>query len=1054
MFARLFLLTLVIVYGALAAETVNFQTDVRPVLSDACFHCHGPDPETRIFDLRLDTREGAFEVRANGTLLVPGDPEASLLYQRISAAEPARRMPPAHVHKDLTAEQIAKIRAWIEEGAEWEGHWAFAAPVRRELPVVKQEAWVRNPIDRFVLAKLEARGLAPAPEADRRTLARRLSLDLTGLPPAPEELEAFVRDESPDAYEKLIDRWMAKPAWGEHRARYWLDAARYADTHGLHIDNYREMWPYRDWVIESFNRNQPFDEFTVEQIAGDLLENPTREQLIATGFHRCNVTTNEGGVIDDEVAVMYDKDRVDTTSAVWLGLTVGCATCHDHKFDPIKQRDFYSLAAFFRNTTQKPRDGNIFNTPPVILVGTPEDEARYEELLEEEPRARGRLTRIRLRAAKTLRKRVKANRENPLDLPRFDDSEILTIRLDETPTARFGGAERELILSENITEVEGPTADEKALRIGEDGVIEVPGFAEFEADDAFSLSIRFWMPEKGGRGPLVSRADPDDRERGWYLEVSGGRPLFVMVGDRSEELGVISTKGYQARKGAWNHVAASYDGSRTRTGMRLFLNGRAVPTTTSGNGIHRVDGTIKTGSPLLLGARERKRDVSHFEQAAISELRILNRAIGEADAALLAAWSDLRRVNGKKIRGRDRAGKKAVATWYLTRENEAYREESRGLERNLLEQAAILRRTPVTHVQEEREDGEVFAHVLYRGMYDQPRERVEAGTPGVLPPMAEDLPRNRLGLAKWLVADEHPLTARVTVNRLWQQVFGTGIVETAEDFGSQGKAPTHPELLDWMAVEFRESGWDVKKFFRLMAMSATYRQSAAATPEKLEKDPRNRLLSRGPRFRMDGEMVRDYALAAGGLLRAKVGGPSVKPYQPTKIWETVAMEGSNTRFYTADNGEKLYRRSLYTFWKRSAPPPNMEIFNAPTREHSTVRRERTNTPLQALVTMNDPQFVEAARHLADHAYRAGADLDARLDYMTARLLARPLGSREREITRAAYRDYMRYYDSQPADGELLLRTGASPPPEGPTAELAALTMVANQFLNLDEALNK
>lgn len=1046
MLPRLLIALFVTVLSGSAAEQVDFQADVRPVLSDACFHCHGPDPNTRLFGLRLDTREGAFGERENGTPIVPGDPEASLVYQRIAAEDPARRMPPANVHKDLTPEQIDKIRLWIEQGAVWEEHWAFASPTMPVIPEVSDPSWVRNPIDAFVLAKLDAAGLKPAPEADRRTLARRAALDLTGLPPTPAEVEAFVNDDSPDAYERYIDRMASKPSYGEHRARYWLDAARYGDTHGLHIDNYREMWPYRDWVINAFNRDMSFDQFTIEQLAGDMLPNPTQDQIVATGFQRCNITTNEGGVIDEEVVEIYAKDRAETVATVWMGLTIGCATCHDHKFDPLTQRDFYSLGAFFRNTTQPIRDGNVHDTPPVMLVLSDEDRERWQALRTEIPDARRELALMRARERKQAYKRIKKQARD-LELRRFDDSEIFSLD-------RYAQAAH----NEGVSRGAGPAKGTSGLTIAEESYVAVDGFSGLSPDRPFTVAA--WVkPDSDGRALVAGQVayledrDPNEDERGWELEISGGRATIRMLGDREFELGVQSEKGTpKVETGEWTHVMATYDGSRRRSGFSLYINGRRVETKTTGRAVHKTEGPVILDTPLLIAGKKNKEDeITDTLEGSIADLRILTRELTAGEAPLLVGWASLQALaKSKPGKVRDE-----LAAYELIRRNDEFRALDSKLQDLLAEQRAINARNPLTHVMNERDDSDPMAHVLYRGMYDQKREEVGAVTPSVLPAMTEEQQNDRMGLAKWLLDERHPLTARVTVNRMWQEIFGTGIVRTAEDFGSQGEAPSHPELLDWLALDFRESGWKIKRFYKQLLTSSTYRQSATTTPAKLEKDPKNRLLSRGPRFRMDAEMVRDYALAAGGLLTPEIGGPSVMPYQPEGVWESVAMRQSNTKFYKQSTGEDLYRRSLYTFWKRAAPPASMVTFDAPTRENCTVRRERTNTPLQALVTMNDVQFFEAARALAEESIAAAEDLDSRVEYMSARVLARPLGDRESEIVAESYRDFLRHYDSNLEDAESAVAVGESEAEirEG-AAVLAALTMTANQLLNLDETLNK
>jgi hypothetical protein len=765
---------------------LEYNRDIRPILSENCFACHGADKNARKAALRLDRREDALDTGA----IVPGSPQKSLLIERVFASDAKKVMPPLKTRHKLAAAQKETLQRWIAAGAEYQPHWAFIPPKPPTLPSVRNVKWVRNAIDAFILAELEKQRMEPAPEADRRALARRVSLDLTGLPPDPTIVERFVVDCSPDAYEHLVDRLLDSPEWGEHRARYWLDAARYADTHGIHFDNYREIWAYRDWVIAAFNRNLPFDQFTIEQLAGDLLPRPTLEQLVATGFNRCNITTNEGGVIAEEYLVLYNRERTEATSRVWMGITANCAVCHDHKFDPLTQREFYSMAAYFNNTTQPAMDGNIKDTPPVVPLPQPEDMPRWNVLRR--------------------------------DLPAL---------------------QRDL----------------------------------------------------------------------WAALLSGWR-------------------------------------------------------------------TLK--DPHLVN--------------------------------LLVRWAQLH-----------------------------------------AEENAIRARGTIAYVMQERHSLPV-ASVLYRGEYNHRRDRVGPGTPTFLPPMPPDYPRNRLGFARWLMRPEQPLTARVTVNRAWQEVFGAGIVRTSDDFGLMGEPPSHQELLDWLAVEFRESGWDIKRLYRLLVTSATYRQSAVTTPLKLDKDPQNRLLSRGPRFRMDAEMVRDAALAASGLLVSKIGGPSVRPYQPEGVWEAVAMIGSDTRDYHQDHGADLYRRSMYTFWKRAAPPASMEIFNAPTRETCAVRRERTNTPLQALVTLNDPQFVEAARNLAQRAIRSGGNRDTeRLDFMGRELLARSFRKDEQAVLKQSLSRLLGYYQEHETDARKLIAVGESAGDSKINpATLAAWTMVANELMNLDEFLNK
>ncbi len=993
---------------AVAAERVDFRRDVRPILSDQCFHCHGPDKSTRMAGLRLDVKDEAFASRKNGAPIVPGKPSDSLILKRILHEKPALRMPPLASHKSLSAKQVETLQRWIEQGADWQEHWAFITPRKIIPPEASNAEWNKSPIDRFLFARMTTAGLKPAPEADRRTLARRASLDITGLPPEPAEVDAFLKDTRPDAYERYIDKLLESPHYGEHRGRYWLDAARYADTHGLHIDNYREIWHYRDWVIQAFNKNMRYDVFTREQLAGDLLPNPTKEQLIASGFHRNNVTTNEGGVIEDEVAAMYAKDRVDTTGTVFMGLTVGCATCHDHKFDPITQKDFYSMAAFFRNTTQKPLDGNISDTPPVIFIPRPEDEARWKAIDSETIALRGkRGERADLLAAKA---------KKDFKLPRQFDP---VWKLDQ---AIFG-------------------PDGKDVR-------EEKGFDKIQADKPFTVSMWVYYPKPDDNWTLLSQINATEQDstkiRGWTIEIQGRSPVVRMIGEYAQPIAARGGNAAKMMPGNWYHVAVTYDGLRKKKdSLELYFNGSRInhegKQESSRPGLQ---GSILNNEPLRIGGDGAKR---YFKGGELRDVRIYDRVLSSEEIALLEMLPRAREGKALELSrvwsaAQDGASKKLIA-----RLGELEMEKKR-----------ILRAGAVTHIMVERDDQKPMANILYRGMYDQPRDKVEADVPAVLGGLGPELPHNRLGLADWLVKPENPLFSRVAVNRYWQEVFGSGLARSSDDMGSQGEAPTHPELLDWLSVDFRENGWDVKRLFKQMLLSAAYRQQAVATEEKLKADPDNRLLARGPRFRMDAEVVRDYALAASGLLVRKIGGPSVRPYQPVKIWETVAMEGSDTRFYTQDHGEGLYRRSMYTFWKRSAPPPAMDIFNAPTRENCTVRRERTNTPLQALLTMNDVQFVEAARNLAQRAIEAHKNnFDSQLDYLSERLVNRRFDDKERAIIRASYKDFLRHYDTVPDDARKLIAIGESKAnAKLPAPEFAALTMVTNELMNLDEVLNK
>jgi hypothetical protein len=1027
-------------------QPLPYNRDVRPILSDKCFACHGFDPETRKADLRLDTREGATAVIEGVQAIVPGAPEKSEAWLRLVSKDRDEVMPPPKSHKTLSAAEKETIREWIKQGAIYQRHWAFEPAQRPPLPEVQDKAWVRNPVDAYVLSGLEQAGLKPAPEADRRTLARRVALDLTGLPPQPEEVEAFVSDKAPDAYEKLIARFLATPQWGEHRGRYWLDAARYADTHGLHIDNYREMWPYRDWVIGAFNRNMPFDQFTTEQIAGDLLPNATRDQLIATGFHRCNVTTSEGGTIAEENLATYANDRVTTTSWVWLGLTANCAACHDHKFDPITQRDFYSMAAYFRNTTQPALDGNVKDTKPVIYLPSATDDRRFAELPNEIAEAKAALSKRRGDAAEDVAQWLKTAKPESLKI--CSEGLEVELPLAEGEGTDLGGK----IQGEAASfKASGPTQWTDGGMLGRAPVLtntmhfDLGDVAGFDRDKPFSVGAWVNVPASLKQGTIVGRMDDRQELQGWELFVQDGQfGAQLVVKQPAGALRILSENG-TVRPGSWQHVLATYDGSGAAAGLRIFVDGRLQPVHAQGESLK---GTARADVPLHIGRREKG---SPLIGAQVQDVRIYSRQLGAGEARWLPEEQNLGAVLALAPEKRTPEQNETLLRFYFDSFDRPSMETAGRLQNLEDERAAIQGRSTVSHVQEEK-PGEAMANILIRGAYDKVGETVEPAGFSALHTMPADAPKNRLGLARWLNAPENPLTARVTVNRFWQEIFGTGLVKTPEDFGAQGDRPSNPELLDWLAVEFRESGWDVKRFFATLLTSATYRQAATVSPEKQERDPQNRLNSRGPRFRMDAEMVRDYALKASGTLSHKMGGPGTKPYQPDNIWEMVGLGGAR---YMQDKGESLYRRTIYNFWKRQSPSPNMEIFNAPTREACTVRRERTNTPTQALVTLNDPQFVEAARRLAEAVVGDGGDPAVAIPQMFHRVLQRPPSPQEAALVARAAEDFERHFAANQEGASALLSIGESKAePTAPAPKLAALTMVASLLLNLDEALNK
>jgi hypothetical protein len=1006
-------------------DRVLFNRDIRPILSENCFACHGPDAKNRKGKLRLDTREGALQPRKDrAAAVVPGKSAESELVLRVVATDRAELMPPPETGKKLTPQQITLLKKWIDQGAEWQGHWALIKPERPRLPVVKDEAFVRNPIDRFILARLEKEGLKPSGPADRITLLRRASFDLTGLPPTTTELDAALNDKSERWYETAVDRLLASPRYGEHMARYWLDLARYGDTHGLHFDNERALWKYREWVINSFNRNKRFNDFTIEQLAGDLLPNATLEQKIATGFNRCNVTSNEGGSITEELLVRYAVDRTETMGTVFMGLTLGCAVCHDHKFDPFTQKDFYQLMAYYNSAADAAFDGNITAPPPILRMPTAEQDARFKALEQQ---------------AAAVRKKIADA------LAGVDYAEVDPMKPVETP------APREIVWIDDALPKGAQPGGGKAWDF-----VAAPQYPVHSGGKSLRNSF------KGLGQHYFEKAQPG-------LKIGEGDKLFAHV--FLDPKALPKTIMLQFNDGNWEHRAFwGEDLIPWGTGGTVSRQ-HLGPLPKAGEWVRlEVDAGkvgLKAGAVLNGWAFTQHDGTAYWDKAGV-----LTRTPQEGGGfTSLAAWEafELKQAKGTapqpvrqalKVAADKRtdAQKKLIRDHFL--ENvyvktrpvfDPLHKELDGIEK---ERKALDAAVPMTMVMADLPQPRQ-SFILIRGQYDKHGDKVSHNTPTALPPLAKDAPPNRLGLARWLVDPAHPLTSRVAVNRYWQHYFGRGLVKTAEDFGVQGEWPTHPELLDWLAVEFVESGWDIKHMQKLIVTSATYRQASDVKPESLKRDPENVLLARGPRFRLDAEVVRDSALFVSGLLREQVGGRSVKPYQPPGIWEAIGFNGSNTRDYKREQGEALYRRSLYTFWKRTAPPPSLMAFDAPSRETCVARRGRTNTPLQALVLMNDEQYVEAARNMAERMVAGGKTPTERLAHGFRLATSRPAQEAELQVLVRFYEKQLAHYQGDKEAAKKLLAVGESKNTMNlDPAEHAAYTMAANLILNLDEAITK
>ena len=1015
-------------------QRIEFNRDIRPILSEKCLHCHGPDASTREADLRLDDPTDVRQPRDGYAIINPKQPASSELLKRLLTSDADLKMPPADSGKEISPQEIRLLQRWIEQGAEYQQHWSFIPPQRSTFPQLKTQTKTSSPIDAFVLARLEQEGLQPSPRADKATLCRRLSLDLTGLPPTLAELDLFLNDESPRAYEKLIDRLLASPHYGEHRARYWLDAARYADTSGYFTDDEWQMWRWRDWVINAFNDNKPFDEFTIEQLAGDLLPNPTQDQLIATGFNRNHMTTQETGIIDEEYRVEYVVDRLDTTSTVWMGLTMGCARCHDHKYDPISQKEFYQLFAFFNNTPETGNTRTAGNAKPLLKIPSDEYLAQEQQLkdqvaaLEQQHQQRKReLT----QQQKEWEQRILKN----LDVPN-NDQLILHYPLDDYRNNKT--------LKPDGEPASVPGFLEQGVKF--DGTALLESSAPLALDRNTPFTIAAWInPASGGPTCLLSKNDDRSQLRGFDIMLRKGKLAVHLIHKwNSNAIQVITDN--RISTGRWQHLVVTYDGSSTAAGVRIYLNG--APQTTSAP-YDRLSGSITTNEPFRIG----RRSTSAFYKGSIDDVRIYQRTFSAEEARQLADYQFLSTTLSIPQERRTKQQQQALRTYFLnTAAPKHFQSAERDLQTMRSKLAAHQKNIPTSMIMQENETPrETF--VLLRGVYDKQGEKVSARVPAALPEFTQELPSNRLGLARWLVSPQHPLTARVYVNRLWQQMFGVGLVKTVGDFGSQGEWPSHPELLDWLAVEFQESGWDVKHLIKQIVLSATYQQSSKVTDELFERDPENRLLARGPRFRLDAEIVRDNALQISGLLVAKQGGPSVKPYQPAGLWEAVSYDGNVT--YQQDIGDGLYRRSMYTFWKRQSPPPGLMAFDAPTRETCTVNRPRTNTPLQALVLMNDPTYLEAARVLAERTLKNYSTEQERLQFAFRTATSHKPDQYELRVLQKVLTQQRNAYQKNPAAAEQLLQVGdASVDKTVSAIELAAWTIVASTILNMDETLTK
>ena len=1014
--------------GLCAAASVEFGRDVQPLLSDRCFACHGPDAAQRQAGLRLDVREAAVVPSMSGQVpIAPGDPADSELMQRVSSADLARRMPPAYAGlAPLEADEVEILRLWIEDGAEYSTHWAFVPPERPALPDVSRPGWLRQPLDAFVLARLDAEGLTPSPEAAPSAWLRRMMLDLTGLPPSIAQVRSFklaVERDREAAYVRAAERALSSPRYGERMTMDWLDVARYADTHGFNNDSERSMWRWRDWVIDAFSSNLPYDRFLTEQLAGDLLPGPTIDQRIATGFNRNHVINSEGGIIEEEYRVEYVADRVRTLGMAWLGLTVECARCHDHKFDPISQEDYYKLFAFFDSVPELGEAGRVANAVPMMPAPTAGQRAQIANL-------RSRIEDLeRADNASAARFQPRPSTLSALIAPEYPYNADFFMGCEDGSHAGIAG--------------HGCGARE----------IDPQTEIKLEEHGAFTLSMWFRADVEHQDAPLFSAIDysPDPASsqygEGIGLRSTGGE-VELRLSKRYPAYSItVRSDGAGLRPKQWHHFAAVYEGSEGKRSMRaeaawvrLFVDGREIGTQVLHDDAQSAAKFVKPYRLGLDNSRAGGEFAGRFDEVAVWR-RALDedevRAVFEA-AALPWAVS--------------RAGSRLERRWLYRKLNPAG--ELASLRQQLF---AVERALPTTMVMQDMDSGRQ-THVLMRGRYDSPGDPVAPAVPeALLGKWPEGAPKNRLGLAMWLTSGRHPTAARVVVNRFWQQIFGLGLVKTSGDLGLQGEMPSHPELLDWLAVDFADSGWDVKRLMRNIVLSAAYRQDSAAGEQLRDMDPENRLLARGPRFRLPAESIRDQALALAGMLSGRLGGPSVRPYQPEGLYDGVVVGADypGTK-WEQDEGENLYRRSLYTFWKRTLPHPTMTVFDAPDREFCTVQRSITNTPLQALTLMNDPTFVEASRKLAERVLReSGPNPSERLAYLFELVMSRSPTGEEQRILDDTLRAIFESLSEEGADPGGFLEVGASAPSPGfDVDEVAAYAMVASMVLSADEAITK
>lgn len=1007
-------------------EKIDYNLHVKPILSDKCFFCHGPDKNSQKGGLELATREGAMAALKSGHIAIqPGDLAGSEVFHRIISTDESRVMPPVESNRLLTDREKAVLIRWIEQGADYKPHWALIKPEKAPLPEVRQTAWPRNGIDYFVLQKLEEKGWKPAPEADKETLLRRVTLDLTGLPPTVEEQQAFLNDKSPDAYEKVVNRLLSSPHYGEKMAVDWLDLARYADTHGYTVDRYRAMWPWRNWVIDAFNRNRPFSQFLTWQLAGDMLPNATKEQRLATGFNRNHSQNMEGGIVNEEFRVEYVADRTNTLGTAMLGLTVECARCHDHKYDPISQKDYYSLFAFFNNVDEVGQISWDDAVPvPTLRLPTRRQYHRIQEL-------NARVQAAEVALGQTARRESAASPTAQIDLSKGLQAHFT---FDKLVDGKFVSSVQATDKGEVADPVLAPGKSGMAFQSNGDDILKLGKVGVFNRSQPFTIGVWVKIPKDVQKAALVHKGNGDIlyNFRGYFLNLRDGKPELLMA--HTWPANSIVRLGKQVLpKEKWLHLTMTYDGSSKANGLRLFVDGTETALLTEKDNLYKDILFKGDQTGLMVGADWRG---PGFKKGLVDELTVYNRELSTPEIIALARGAGAVPM----VRPADRQS-------FALSQSPVYQEQLHFLQQLRDEKSKAEEEVDEVMVMEEMKTPRP-TYLLKRGVYDAHGEQVSADVPNSILPLPERLPHNRLGLAQWLLDPDHPLTARVVVNRYWQTYFGTGLQKNANNFGNQGGLPSHPELLDWLAVTFRESGWNMKAMQKLIVLSATYRQASTTTPAIRKSDPDNTWLARGPGFRLSAEMIRDHALASSGLLSPAIGGPSVKPYQPEGLW---AVNGG---VYQPDTGEKLYRRSLYTFWRRTNPPPSMNTFDAPSRSYCVVQRQKTSTPLQALVLLNDPQFVEATRAVAARAVNASTNVSGQITYAFRLLACRQPKPKELQILLSFFEQQRKAFAQSPEKMKGWLTAGESRSEATDQPALAAAAATASLILNSDAFITR